>query len=216
MKINKLPSHIKVLTIITIINLLVLFIRDLILKNNIFDFLTWNLFLGFLPLFAAWIIDYFDEKLSPFLFLMGSFIWLIFYPNAPYMISDLIHVAEAPDLIHDTFIIFSFAMLSAFYGFLSLKIMHHLFEKRKGKKIANASIFTALLLSCLGFFMGRILRLNSWDIFTKPLEVIQDVFEHLWPITKNPNTYIIMFLFGGVQYMLLIMMKDVNDFNKAN
>ncbi len=202
----------KIIVLITGANLLVLAIRDIILENKIYDFLLWNLFLGFLPLLLAYILWRYSAKWNKYVLIFGSLVWLFFYPNSPYMISDLMHVdPNDPAVLYDTLILFSFAMLSLFYGFLSLKFMYALFKKLSGKKLANMTIIAALVLSSVGFYLGRVLRLNSWDIFTEPFKVMHDVFEHLWPISKNPSAYIIMLLFGGIQFMLLIMMKDVND-----
>jgi len=128
------------------------------------------------------------------------------------MISDLIHVElDKQAILYDTLIIFSMAMLSLFYGFLSLKIMYQVFKKMSGNRLANIAIIASLLLSSLGFYMGRILRFNSWDAFTHPLKVLEEVWHHLFPIGDNLTTYVVIILFGGIQYMLLIMMKDVNN-----
>ncbi len=209
---RKTPIYFNILLVVTILNVVVLLIRNKAQATSDYDFLLWNLFLGFLPLAVAWVLDYLGSGLNKYIFYFMSFVWLIFYPNAPYMMSDVIHV-EGNDLtiIYNGLIIFSLATLSLFYGFLSIKIMYRLFEEREGKKLANLSLAFALLFSCLGFYMGRILRLNSWDIFTRPWEVVKETFNGLWPISEHPETYIIMFLFGGIQYMLLIMMKDINS-----
>ncbi len=213
MKTKSLP-YFRLLLVATLINLVVLFIRGKTQGTHDYDFLVWNLFLGFLPLLVAWILNYFEGRLSNFIFYFASFIWLIFYPNAPYMISDVIHVEGEINSITRIFnglIIFSLAMLSLFYGFLSIKIMHRLFENKLNKKWANVSLFLALLLSCLAFYMGRIIRLNSWQVITEPLVVIRETIEGLFPIGAHLDAYVLMLLFGGIQYMLLQMMKDVND-----
>jgi uncharacterized membrane protein len=128
------------------------------------------------------------------------------------MISDLIHVdMDKQAILYDTLIIFSFAMLSLFYGFISLKLMYDIFKKMSGKRLANFAIIASLLLSSLGFYMGRVLRFNSWDALTHPLKVIKEVWAHLFPIGSNVETYVVILLFGGIQYMLILMMKDVND-----
>lgn len=212
MKSTNFPKYIKVIAWMTIANLVVLFVRNFALGNSTYNFLLWNLFLGFLPLLVAFLLDYFYEKINKYLLWFGSIVWLLFYPNAPYMISDLIHVdLDKSAILYDTLIIFSFAMLSLFYGFLSLKLMYDVFMKMSGKRLANIAIIASLLLSSLGFYMGRILRFNSWDIFTHPLKIIKEVWAHLFPIGSNLETYVVILLFGGVQYMLIVMMKDVND-----
>lgn len=192
-----------------------LFLRNSIVGNNDYNFLLWNLFLGIIPFLIAFLIDIFYTKLNTFLFLVGSGIWLLFYPNAPYMISDLIHVDKNSSIVlYDTLIIFSLSILSLFFGFYSLKLIYTILKKKINKKLAIFSIGACILLSSFGIYLGRILRLNSWDVFTKPLQTASTILEHLFPITKNPTTYIIILLFSFIQCMVLYLIKDFKYIDK--
>ncbi len=229
MKRLNIPKYLQILLALTILNLLVLMIRNLWVGNAVFDFLKSNLFSGILPLVIAVILKEIFPKINNTWFILGSLVWLLFYPNSPYMISDLIHNSSDPFrniheeiIVHDTLIIFSIAILSAFYGFVSLKIMFNLFRERWGSKFAHSAIFFSLALSCLGFFMGRTLRagnhqgnLYSWDFLLHPGKVIREVWEALFPIGDHLPNYAMMILFGIVQYTLLIMMKDIQDIEAA-
>ena len=229
---RKIPHYLTVVIALTLINLVILEIRNLIVDNTILNFLISNLFIGSLPVvLIAFLIDRYDEKLNSFPFWAATALWVLFYPNAPYMISDLIHnISDLRDLfileqrIFDTLIIFSIAMLSVFYGLLSLKIMFALFKKRYGGTFAHSAIFVNIALSCLGFYMGRELLseiklgngyLYSWEIFLEPVQIIKIVWKALWPVGEHWPAYAMMALFGVVQYMLLIMFKDVNDIEGA-
>ncbi|RZL98534.1 MAG: DUF1361 domain-containing protein [Pedobacter sp.] len=190
-----------------------------------------NLWSGIVPFVIAVGIHYFHKKLNLFFFILLSLAWLLFYPNAPYMISDLIHPSQEPQdannstlIIYDTLVVFSLAMLSVFYGFVSLKIMFNLFRERFGKRTAHIIIFFSLVLSCLGFYMGRELvseikmgngYLYSSEIFTEPGYIIKTVWNALFPIQDHLPAYYMMALFGFAQYQLLVMMKDVSDFEDA-
>ena len=222
-----IPKYVVILLVFTLINMIILGIRNYIVGTSIFDFLKSNLFSGILPLIIAVLIQMFYKNLNNTWFILASLVWIVFYPNSPYMISDLIHSHEEtldkiyPNLIiYDTLIIFSIAMLSVFYGFVSLKLMFLLHEDRFGSKKAHTFIIISILLSCLGFYVGRQLKsdtnfgngyLYSWQLFTEPLYVIKTVWKHLWPIKANANTYYMMILFGFIQYQLIIMMKDIKD-----
>jgi uncharacterized membrane protein len=218
----------KVLVLVTLVNLSILITRNVIVGNDFYAFLKSNLLIGSLPVIViAYLLYCYNDKLSPFLFWLGTSLWVLFYPNAPYMISDLIHdsqdpaILQNPDLIkYDTLIIFSLAMLSVFYGFLSLKLMFQLFLKRYGKWVAHISINVTVVLSCLGFYMGRELLsaikvgngyLYSWEIFLEPLQIIKITWNALWPIQKHLPAYALIVLFGIVQYLLLIMFHYVNN-----
>jgi len=228
MKNLKIPQYIKVLLLFTAANLIILAIRNSIVGDSIFNSLKSNLWSGIVPFIIAVGIKFFYNKLNTFFFIMLSLLWLLFYPNSPYMISDLIHSHEDPNdakytslIVYDTLIIFSIAMLSVFYGFVSLKIMFNLFVEKFGNKTAHTIIFFSLLLSCLGFYMGRELVseikigngfLYSSEIFTEPLYIIKTVWHALVPIKEHLPAYYMMGLFGFAQYQLLVMMKDVSDF----
>jgi len=231
MKKLKIPKYTKVLLSLTIANLAILFIRNIIVGDKFFNFLLSNLLSGIIPFIIAVAIHYLNKRLSTFFFIIASLLWLLFYPNSPYMISDLIHpYQEAKDvtdkslIIYDTMIVFSIAMLSVFYGFVSLKIMFNLFRKRFGNKFAHTAIFISLCLSCLGFYIGRELiseikmgngYLYSWEIFLEPVYIIKTVWHALMPVKEHLPAYYMMALFGFIQYQLLIMMKDVSDFEAA-
>lgn len=212
----KLPrNYLIALTWVTAFDLLALLIRNLYEQNSTYNFLLWNLFLAFIPLAVAWITYYIVGRWNILMILIFSFLWLLFYPNAPYMISDLIHVNEnSPVVLYEALILFSFAILALFYGFYSLKIIHLVFRSRTGILTANIIIWTSIVLSSAGIYLGRILRLNSWDLFTHPMRVFQTVFDHLFPVTKNPSTYLVIFLFSIIQLILLIMMKDFDEIEK--
>lgn len=228
MRLPKLPRPVQIALLLTLGNLTVLFIRNMIVGNDFYSFLRSNLFIGSFPvLLIAYLIYVFDDKLKPWMFWLATALWVLFYPNAPYMISDLIHNSQDPldgkhpNLIkYDTLIIFSIAMLSVYYGFISLKIMFFLFNKRYSLKVARWCIHGTLVLSCLGFYMGRELisaiklgngYLYSWEIFLEPIQIIKIVWKALWPIQDNLPAYAMMALFGVVQYMLLIAFHYAND-----
>ena len=229
MAAQKIPGYIKVLLLFTIANLLILIIRNHVVGDTAFNFLRSNLWSGVVPFIIAVAMQFFSPRLNTFFFLACSLLWLFFYPNAPYMISDLIHSYQDPNdptenlIIYDTLMIFSLAMLSVFYGFVSLKIMFNLFRARFGNVFAHTAIFISLLLSCLGFYMGRLPskihmgngKLYSSEIFTEPLYILKTVWHALMPIQDHLPAYYAMGLFGFAQYQLLVMMKDVSDFEGA-
>ncbi|WP_066627291.1 DUF1361 domain-containing protein [Labilibacter marinus] len=225
---KKKNNIVRVVLILTLANLLILAIRNLIVGNDFYSFLRSNLFIGSAPVITiAYLLYRFNSKINTWIFWLGTLLWVLFYPNAPYMISDLIHDSQDPaikqnaDLIkYDTLIIFSLAMLSVFYGFLSLKMMYSLFKKRYSQRFAKIAIHSTLILSCLGFYMGRELLsaiklgngyLYSWEIFLEPVKILKIVWNSLWPIQENWPAYAIMVLFGVIQYLLLIMFYFINN-----
>jgi uncharacterized membrane protein len=196
--------------------------------NNIFSFLKSNLFIGSLPpLIIAIFLKRYYLRLSVFFFWLVTLLWVLFYPNAPYMISDLIHNSSDPLnathtqlIVFDTLIIFSIAMLSVFYGLLSLKIMFSIFKSKYNYKVAHLVIAITVILSCLGFYLGREVLsaiklgngyLYSWEIFIEPVQIFKSVAHLLFPVKTHKEAYAMMLLFGVIQYLLLIMFKDIGD-----
>jgi uncharacterized membrane protein len=199
--------------VVTLINLAMLFTRNMIEGNTHYNFLIWNLFLGFVPFLVAYILLIFNAKIKIFIFLILNGIWLLFYPNAPYMMTDLIHVqSQSSTVIYDTLIIYSISTLSLFFGFYSLRWIVELWEQRYSRRIAILVLIISIVLSGLGNYLGRILRLNSWDIFTHPGKVFLDVWHHLWPISSNHVTYYILALFTIIQLLILWL---IHSFRKA-
>jgi len=227
MKRLHLPKPLLILLAFTAANLLVLAIRNRVVGDATFDFLQSNLWSGIVPFIIAFSLQLFYKKVNNFFFIIISLLWLLFYPNAPYMISDLIHPHQEPKdvgipqlIVYDTLIVFSIAMLSVFYGFVSLKIMFKLWLSRFGMRFAQIAIVFSLVLSCVGFYMGRELvseikigngYLYSSEMFMEPWFIIKTVWNALWPIGAHLPAYYMMALFGFVQYQLLLMMKDVGD-----
>ncbi|MBK9270043.1 MAG: DUF1361 domain-containing protein [Saprospiraceae bacterium] len=199
------------LLVITLLNLIILMIRNFILDDNTYNFIIFNLFLGVIP----FVIAYFSTRILKggkiIWILLASGLWLLFYPNSPYMITDLIHVEpESKAVIYDTLIIFSYAILSLFFGFFSIKLIHSLWLTVFSPRMAGWMVILSILLSSFGIYLGRILRLNSWDLFTHPGKVVIDIFDHLWPVTDNPQTYYIILLYTFIQSFILILTVDLD------
>ena len=93
----KIPPYLRVAIILTLVNLAILVIRNLYVGERFFDFLQSNLFIGSFPtIIIAWLIDMYYKKMGRLLFWFAVALWVLFYPNAPYMISDLIHNSQSP------------------------------------------------------------------------------------------------------------------------
>ncbi|WP_051203858.1 DUF1361 domain-containing protein [Hugenholtzia roseola] len=205
---NKIKYYWLTLLLTGLPALLLLWLRNMLVGNQIYNFLLWNLFLGIIPLVVISAVAYGQGKIGRVFFWFGMGLWLLFYPNAPYMITDLIHInSSSPIVVYDALLIFILAMLSTFAGFYSLSVALDLIQSRSGK---NSKVFSwivllfSIFMSSLGIYLGRVLRLNSWDIFSKPIQTFVLIIDHLFPISKNPTTYSMIFLFSFLQILLLL------------
>jgi uncharacterized membrane protein len=137
-------------------------------------FLPWNLFLGFVPyLITRWMttnVSILEYRLKSLLLLV---IWLLFIPNAFYIITDLFHftqVRSAPKWF-DLLLIFSFAWNGLVAGMLSIQKMELVLKFILNKTLSIPFMFLIMWLCGLGIYIGRYLRFNSWDVVTNPFSL---------------------------------------------
>jgi len=160
--------------------------------------LLWNLFLAAIPLFwsaaFAWANDRSNRPLAAAFFML----WLIFFPNAPYLLTDLIHLITraGPQQWFVLAILISCAGTGTLLGYLSLLRIHSevdkVFNKTAGWLVAGGS----LLLSGFGIYVGRFLRWNSWNAFTSPLDVAKDVVHQLLHPGSHPHPILVTVIVG--------------------
>jgi len=156
-----------------------------------FIFLVWNLFLAWLPLLFAWL-----AYRRPRTAVLNGPLWLLFFPNAPYLVTDLIHLGRAgggAPLWYDALLIFTFALTGLMLGFLSLYMMRSLVARRFGSRWSWLFVVVAVGMSSYGVYVGRFLRWNSWDIFTQPLGLLHDIASSLFNPAIFLKTYTVSF-----------------------
>ncbi len=103
-------------------------------------------------------------------------LWLAFLPNAPYRVTDLIHVGEAGgDVVSDAVVFGTAAAVGVVLGGLSLALMQARVVVAAGARAGWLFAHGILALAGLGVYIGRVLRWNSWDAFVRPLEIFSDV-----------------------------------------
>ena len=153
---------------------ILLLIRFQISGNFNYRFLIWNLILAWIPLFFSQYLLYqeqFVKNLKTYIFF---FSWLVFFPNAPYIVTDFIHLRPkfGVPLWFDLLLITSFVWNGLILGFASLIDIHSLLLKVYSVKKSWSIIISILFLSGYGIYLGRFERLNSWDIVVHPFRLI--------------------------------------------
>ncbi len=170
-------------------------------------FLLWNLFLAWLPLFLALLA--YSFRRSVFMVAVFGIMWLIFLPNGPYLITDLIHlrpIAPVP-LWYDAIMLFSFALSGLLLGLRSLSLMQTIVRQHLGHVISWLFVFAAVGLSSFGVYIGRFLRWNSWDLFTNPIRLSVDVFQNLADPFSFLKASVIVMLFSVVMIGAYVLMN---------
>ena len=171
--------------------------------SSSYSFMIWNLFLAFVPLICSRLLK---AEMPPWRFWSLLGLWLLFFPNAPYVVTDLIHLHRKSHptipIWYDVAMLSNFACLALLFGLISLRKVHDVLERRLVP--AKAAIVIALVsfLSGFGIYLGRFLRWNSWDLFTRPWSLISDVLDRFIDPFSHPRTWLVTVLFGGTILLL--------------
>ena len=166
------------LSLLTFICLLIGALRIQLTGNIKGLFLAWNLLLAWVPFLIAYFVSLQKQKISIIKLISILFFWLLFLPNAPYIITDLIHLRprDGVPLWFDSIVIFIFAFHGLLLGITSTLFIHELLKKYLTNFKVWCILTGAFILSGYGIYLGRFLRWNSWDIIVNPIELLQDSF----------------------------------------
>lgn len=173
--------------------------------NLLHNFLSWNLALSLMALVFAQLIR--GKTWLNGLFFLG---WFFMLPNTFYMITDLIHINSSwfyttlPTvqykllgmpwirLIH----LFVGVFLSVYWGLVSMRMVHRWLGKHlKVPWVELIFVFIALA-NGIAIYLGRFLRLNSWDIFSP-----SSIFQALIRTTDSFSIKFILLLSGMVYFL---------------
>jgi uncharacterized membrane protein len=147
--------------------------------NPAFLFLAWNIALAWIPYLAAFMIS----RTQPAGFRLGHLgllvLWLSFLPNAPYLITDMVHLKPRENVPYwyDTFMIFAFALNGMVLFYASCKKIW-VYLKAINPMLPGFVIPVCFGLCAYGVYMGRWLRLNTWDAFFHPFRMTKTLVYH--------------------------------------
>ncbi|MDG1262089.1 MAG: DUF1361 domain-containing protein [Flavobacteriales bacterium] len=195
----------------TALAILLLMARIVYTKDFTFLFLVWNLFLAFIPLGLALIIKRINARVHRMLFYPLLGIWLLFLPNAPYILTDLLHLHYDHDMPvwFDMTMILTFAWSGLVAGFYSLLWVQDCIEVRFRGRVWVGRLFAVLTVfaSAYGIYLGRFLRWNSWDIIEAPGMLVEEIIHSLTHSSELLHTYGFTLSFG---FLLLFMYLMAN------
>jgi uncharacterized membrane protein len=171
-------------------------------------FLLWNLFLAVVPLVVAYLMyAWLNGRGQKVAFYAMAMLWLLFYPNAPYIITDFIHLKARHNipLWYDTLLIFSFAWNGFVAGLVSVRYFHLTALRFLPKYLVWFVILVVFVLSSLGIYLGRFLRWNSWDILSNPMPLLTDIFERVSSPEEHPRTMAMIMLFSVFSFLAYLI-----------
>lgn len=162
-------------------------------------FMAWNLFLAAVPAVAAWFFARSMGKNSSQIERVGWFVvWLVFLPNAPYIITDFVHLTTHPriPLWYDIALFVSCAGTGLLLGYTSIADVQFVIARRFSPLVGWMMVVAAVLLSGFGIYLGRFLRWNSWDTLTSPRRLTLEIADRVMNPLSNPQTVGVTVVYG--------------------
>lgn len=178
-------------------------------------FLVWNLVLAWIPLpFSVLAYRMHAGRTRRYaLFSVCALTWFVFFPNAPYITTDLVHLRMEDEALMwiDLISIASFAWVGLCLGFCSLYLMQEVVGQRFGRAASWVFVLVMLGAASVGTYLGRFLRWNSWDVL-HPLSLLADLSEHTAVSSAIARVYLgLMFLFLLLSYSALFALTHLHE-----
>ena len=169
--------------------------------------LIWNMILALIAYDAAVLTTI--SKKQKWLYPLLLVVWLAFYPNTFYMLTDLVHMTWGGDTLWNPIsmrLFMAFVPSILFGVYCGIESWNILRERWKWTWWLDMLVVAALsYLSSLAIYIGRYDRLNSWDLVTRPQLVVQKLLE---TFQKDRLVFILGFTF--IQIMTLLFLSREN------
>ena len=157
--------------------------------SMLFSFLIWNIFLAWIPFkMSQYLLTTKGSKWKQGLLFAA---WLLFFPNALYIITDLIHLeleSSVPKW-YDAILLFSSSVMGLMMAFISLNRVEHYLGGKLGSKWRPWLVLVFIFLGSFGVYLGRFLRWNSWDIIRDPGGLIENIIQRIIFPWKHLRTW---------------------------
>jgi uncharacterized membrane protein len=176
--------------------------------SSFYRSLLWNLFLAWIPFaLAVSVYDGLRRGVGRAQLWVAGILWLLFFPNAPYIVTDFKYLQEwtgAP-IWFDIVLVSSAAWCGLLLGFMSLYLMQAVVRRSIGAINAWLFALAVLTVSSFGIYLGRFQRWNSWDVFTQPGRLAGNVWAQIAQPHEHPKTVAVTILFTaflGATYLV--------------
>ena len=152
-------------------------------------FMLWNLYLAAIPTTLAFVLFRRPARMGTSWWLtFGA--WLLFLPNAPYVLTDVVHMADdlrgARSDGHVYALLATYALFAA-AGLVSYVVSMQLFRRFLHRVVPGRGVALILVavhgLCVIAMYLGRIVRVNSWDVVLAPRTVLASILHVPHPFT---------------------------------
>ena len=170
-------------------------VRFVLTDRFFYFFLLWNLVLALVPYGIAVAVFSVSrrERTAGNVGALSALAvcWLLFYPNAPYIFTDFIHLVNrtwirgGTDIERETLFWYDLVLCSAFAfmghsaGLISIELVLRSFQGVVNRHAARLLVGIAVLMAGFGLYIGRFVRFNSWDLFIEPVETASKLIPYL-------------------------------------
>lgn len=180
-------------------------------KDGLAVWLLWNLFLASVPLVWGAAFQSAMQRGRRLWAALWFGLWLLFLPNAPYLLTDLIHLGPRPHvpLWFLLALLLSCGGTGAMLGYLSLAVVHREVEGSFGKIWGWLVAGGSLMLCGFGIYVGRFLRWNSWDAITRPLILGRALLRQFVDAGPYPHPVPVTLIFGGGLFLGYLALRVV-------
>lgn len=169
--------------------------------------LVWNMFLALVALDFSLVSYYISKKVVRGL---GAILWLFFYPNTFYMLTDIVHMQFTSTVLWNktSLILYMLYVSSILFGVLcGIESVKNIVLTFMIKNYYLRLLFIGVLsfISSFAIHIGRYARLNSWDIFTRPKTVISEILD---VVSWDAVHFVLGFTF--IQILCLVFLDREN------
>jgi uncharacterized membrane protein len=172
-----------------------------------YNFLIWNLFLALVPFDLALIIRYLSGKKGQLLLKLGlTVVWLAFFPNAMYMVTDFSHLSSIGTGLMTETQFFNYAILAVgvlmglLFGLSSAHIIGRVYAGVLSSTWTVVFYIVLSFVSAYGIYLGRFLRINSWELISAPHKVLT-----MFLTSLSTHSLVFVISFGSLQFALLVL-----------
>ncbi len=181
-------------------------------KSYFFLFLIWNVFLAIIPYTITMYLNT-KPNISKIKLAFWGLVWLAFLPNAPYIVTDLIHIRIGNHslLWLDVLVVLSFALSGLLLFFISIMDMQKLLKSKFEKLPVEAVSIVIIFLCGFGVYLGRFLRYNSWEIISQPHLLFKDIITIIFSPFQHFEAWLFTLGFGAFLVVGYFMFKNLNQ-----
>lgn len=213
---HRVRVAVKALALASALSLVMLGCRTFYSHQWELKFYVWNLLLAWLPLiFALRVYRLIGERPARWWPLgISAGLWFLFFPNAPYLVTDFLHLKGRPPVPKwfDIVMMMSFAWNGLLLGYLSLMLMQETIRARRGPRWGWIFALSMLALGTFGIYLGRFARWNSWDVLVRPDGLVGDIVRRA-DLRTNPEmaAFMVTFLcFSLLSYATLYALTHLH------